>query len=63
MRNDYLDLLESRAKRLTDLLAMAAPDEVICQEVILILKATLPLGLLRKELLHVNQKSISCATG
>lgn len=42
-RNYYMELLEGRAKRLNELLAMAAPTDMICREVMLVTEAATPL--------------------
>lgn len=43
--NYYMKLLEGRAKRLSKLIKIAAPQEMICKEVILILQAAMQLDL------------------
>jgi hypothetical protein len=44
-RQEYhLSLVENRANRLNELLSIAAPDELICKEVLLILQAAIPLN-------------------
>lgn len=40
----FMSLLEGRAKRLTDLIESAAPESLICHEVILLLQAAVPLN-------------------
>lgn len=42
-RNYYMKLLECRSKRLEELLAMAAPMDMICKEVMLLVEAVKPL--------------------
>ncbi len=39
----HMGLLEGRAKRLSDLLEMAAPTDLICKEVRMLAEAALPL--------------------
>lgn len=41
--NYYMKLVESRSKRLQDLLEMGAPIDMICKEVVLLMEATKPL--------------------
>jgi len=41
----YMRLLESRSKRLGELLEMSAPIDIICQEVKLLVEAIKPLDL------------------
>ncbi len=43
-RNYYMGLLESRAKRLNELLEMAAPIDIICKEIVLLREAAEPLA-------------------
>jgi hypothetical protein len=44
-RQEYhLSLLGNRANRLNELLNIAAPDELICKEVLLIMQAAIPLN-------------------
>jgi hypothetical protein len=40
----YLSLLEGRTTRLNELLTIAAPDELICKEILLIVQAAIPLN-------------------
>ena len=42
--NYYRSLLEGRARRLTELIEMAAPNDLICQEVMLLTQAAMPLS-------------------
>jgi hypothetical protein len=64
----YMSLLESRAKRLNELLEVAAPTDLICKEVRLLTEAALPLSPSLFESLSVNNSEndfhkIHSATG
>ena len=42
-KNYYMGLLEGRAQRLNNLIKVAAPSDIICQEVLLLMQAAVPL--------------------
>jgi hypothetical protein len=69
-RSDYMKLLEGRAKRLNELLEVAAPTDMICQEVMLLFQAAKPLEpRIFKSWKEINNEEVQrserfkCATG
>jgi len=71
--NYYMKLLEGRAKRLNELLEIAAPTDIICKEIMLLTQIAQPLHPnIFKSWTYTNQKEsdnedpaerFKCATG